>query len=58
MSRWRKNYQLCAAKQEQDLFLSFLIKKALHSLEKVAIVPISDVSNDKLMLFLSLSMRI
>jgi hypothetical protein len=42
-------------KQEQDLFLRFLVKKALDSLEKVAIVPISDVLSDVLILFMSFS---
>ncbi len=31
------------SKQEQDLFLGFSIKKAVDSLEKVAIVPILDM---------------
>ncbi|WP_244813362.1 hypothetical protein [Vibrio sp. B1FLJ16] len=37
---WGFSYQLCGVKQEQDLFLCFSIKKAIDSLEKVAIVPI------------------
>ncbi|HAS8364548.1 TPA: hypothetical protein I7704_08875 [Vibrio vulnificus] len=37
---WRKRSQLCGAKQEQDLFLRFSIKKAVDSLEKLVIVPI------------------
>ncbi|EHU0317260.1 hypothetical protein KY022_001593 [Vibrio parahaemolyticus] len=37
------SFQLCGAKQEQDLFLRFSIKKAVDSLEKVAIVPILDM---------------
>lgn len=31
------SFQLCGVKQEQDLFLRFSIKKAVDSLEKVAI---------------------
>ncbi len=37
------SFQLCGVKQEQDLFLRFSIKKAVDSLEKVAIVPILDM---------------
>jgi hypothetical protein len=40
---WGFSYQLCGVKQEQDLFLGFSIKKAVDSLEKVAIVPILDM---------------
>ncbi|WP_084735534.1 hypothetical protein [Vibrio mytili] len=40
---WGFRYQLCGVKQEQDLFLGFSIKKAVDSLEKVAIVPILDM---------------
>ncbi|MBR9874074.1 MAG: hypothetical protein GYB23_07380 [Vibrionaceae bacterium] len=40
---WGFTYQLCGVKQEQDLFLRFSIKKAVDSLEKVAIVPILDM---------------
>ncbi|MDF2153574.1 hypothetical protein [Vibrio sp. CAU 1672] len=39
---WRNSFQFCGIKQEQDLFLRFSTKKAVDSLEKVAIVPILD----------------
>jgi len=50
-----KSYRLWGVKQEQDLFLRFLAKKALDSLEKVAIVPISVVLCDVLNVFVSFS---
>ncbi|WP_225923904.1 hypothetical protein [Vibrio alfacsensis] len=40
---WGVSFQLYGVKQEQDLFLGFSIKKAVDSLEKVAIVPILDM---------------
>ncbi len=40
---WGSSYRLCGVKQEQDLFFCFSIKKAIDSLEKVAIVPILDM---------------
>jgi hypothetical protein len=40
---WGFSCQVCGVKQEQDLFLRFSIKKAVDSLEKVAIVPILDM---------------
>ncbi|ELU53043.1 hypothetical protein B878_04781 [Vibrio campbellii CAIM 519 = NBRC 15631 = ATCC 25920] len=43
MDEWGFRFQLCGVKQEQDLFLGFSIKKAVDSLEKVAIVPILDM---------------
>ncbi len=42
------SFQLCGVKQEQDLFLRFSIKKAVDSLEKVAIVPILDMLKSSL----------
>ncbi|WP_299690612.1 hypothetical protein [uncultured Vibrio sp.] len=47
-----KSYRVCGVKQEQDLFFRFLEKKALDSLEKVAIVPISVVLSDVLIVFI------
>ncbi len=48
---WGFHYQLCGVKQEQDLFLRFSIKKAVDSLEKVAIVPILVMLIDQMRYF-------
>ncbi|EOF4160955.1 TolB protein [Vibrio cholerae] len=49
-----KRSQSRSAKQEQDLFLRFSIKKSLDSIEKAYIVPISESLSVLLVEFLAL----